>query len=73
MLLENVLPEHMLPDFLLRSQAAGAGGGNDYTAWAAGELEFFADMGGTHRYSCRMLFMLYAFCNVSIIMNAITQ
>jgi hypothetical protein len=68
MLLENVLPEHMLPDVLhafprLQSRVER----NDYTAHgAAGELDFFADMGGTHGYSCRMLFMLYAFCNVTL-------
>jgi hypothetical protein len=51
MLLENVLPEHMLPDLHAspgcRSRRVER---NDYTAHgAAGELEFFADMGGTHR------------------------
>jgi hypothetical protein len=51
MLLENVLPEHICR-FYMRSPGCRTRRfeRNDYTAHgAAGELDFFADMGGTHK------------------------
>jgi hypothetical protein len=63
MLLENVLPEHMLPDFLLMFPGCRFRSSlYDYKVWRLSSTsEVLADMGGLIGSYPLMPFMLYAF------------